>query len=145
MEFFLPDILKTTFRMDNSAQRWTQSGHFFPKSVHFFSIFKKSWGGLFSLLGLEPVNLSEYASMSPIIPKYTWKYLNKLFRLCLDYAWSSYMFDRLLKMARDLNKPGFWIWHGYIYKGYTEFQIFLIMVTFTSIMPKYLSICLNVP
>ena len=39
-EFFLLDALKTTFWMENLTQKWTQLGHFFTKSGHFFSIFK---------------------------------------------------------------------------------------------------------
>ena len=31
-------------------------------------------------------------------------------------AWSSSIFNRLLKMPRVLNRPGFWIWHGCICK-----------------------------
>ena len=48
--------------------------------------------------------------------KYFHVYLHKLFWLCQgsEYAWSSYMFDRLLKMSWVLNVPGFWIWHGCI-------------------------------
>ena len=60
-------------------------------------------------------------------------------------AWSSYMFDRFLKMSRVLNKPRFWIWHGCICNGYVEFRIFLIMFSYASVIPKYASICLNVP
>ena len=58
---------------------------------------------------------------------------------------SSYRFDRLLKMPPVLNKPGFWIWHGCIYKGYAEFRIYLIMASYTSITPEYTSIWPNTP
>ena len=36
MEFFLLGNLKTTFSMENLTQRWSQSGHFFPKLEHSF-------------------------------------------------------------------------------------------------------------
>ena len=90
--------------------------------------------------------LNEYASISHSIPKYPWKSLNKLFWPCQgsEYAWSSYMFDRLLEMPRILNMPGFWIRHDCIWKGYTKFWICLNMAQSASIMPEYASICLNV-
>ena len=56
------------------------------------------------------------------------------------YTWSSYMFDRLLKMH------GFWISQG-SENGrvvYAEFQICSIMASYASIMPKFTS-CLSVP
>ena len=59
------------------------------------------------------------------------------------YAWSSNMFDRILKMSQVLKKQGFWIWHDCLCKGYIDFRIFLIMAPYTSIMPKYVSIYLN--
>ena len=34
-----------------------------------------------------------------------------------EYAWSSYMFDRFLKMPQNLNVPGFWIWQSSLCKG----------------------------
>ena len=54
------------------------------------------------------------SSTSLNMPKYLWKYLNKLFWLYQgsEYAWSSYMFERRLKMPCNLNMPGFWIWQG---------------------------------
>ena len=55
------------------------------------------------------------------------------------------MFDRLLKMLWVLNKPGFWTCHGYICKDYAEFQVYLIMVPWASIMIWYASLCLNTP
>ena len=42
--FLLQDIVKTTFRMKNLTQRWTQSGLFFQG--HFFQFFKKNRGGI---------------------------------------------------------------------------------------------------
>ena len=43
------------------------------------------------------------------ISKYSWKCLNKLFWLYqgYEYAWSTYMFDRLLNIPWILNMPGF--------------------------------------
>ena len=94
-----------------------------------------------------PLSVTEDASISLNMPKYLWKCLNKLFWLCLgsEYTWSSNMLDRLLEMSRVLNKPGVWIWHGWICQGYTEFGIYLIMAPYASIMPEYASICLNIP
>ena len=89
-----------------------------------FSIFKKRQGG-FSLLppNCAPVSVAEYASTSLNIPQYTGKHLNKLFWLFHDseYAWSSYMFNRFLKMPQILNVLWFWIWHGCTCKSYKEF------------------------
>ena len=92
---------------------------------------------------------TECASVSLNILKYPWKCLNKLFWICLgsEYARSSYMFDRILKMPRLLNKPGFWIWRGCICKGYAEFRIYncLIMVPYASNMAEYYWMSLNKP
>ena len=46
--------------------------------------------------------------------------------------WSSYMFEKLLKMLWVLNNQGFWIWHGCVFKRYAEFR-----------MSYYGSTCLN--
>ena len=61
------------------------------------------------------------------------------------YAQSSYMFDKILKMSQVLKKQGCRIWHGCLWKGDIDFRIFLIMVPYTSIIPKYVSILLIVP
>ena len=45
-KFFLLDTLKTTFRMENLTQKWTQSGHSLQNQDTFFSIFKIGQGGL---------------------------------------------------------------------------------------------------
>ena len=60
--------------------------------------------------------MAEYASVSLNMSKYPWKCLNKLFWQWQgsEYAWSSYMFNRFLKMPCVLNKPEIWIWHGCI-------------------------------
>ena len=93
-----------------------------------------------------PVSVAEYTFLCLNLSKYPWKCLNELLWLCLgsEYAWSSYMFDKLLKMLVVLNKPGIWIWHACVFKGYAGFRICLIMDPYSSIMRKYASICLNV-
>ena len=69
-ETLLGNILKTTFLIENLTQRWTQSGPFFKKSAHFFSIFKQV--GEASLLpsNCAVVSAAEYASISLNMPKY---------------------------------------------------------------------------
>ena len=82
---------------------------FFSKIRSLSSIFKKGRGDLPSLSpSCASVSVAEYASISPNMLKHPWKCLNKLFWLCQgsEYAWSSYMLDRLLKIPRVLNKPG---------------------------------------
>ena len=113
-----------------------------------FLIFKKGQGRSPPFPpSCTPVSVAEYASVSLNMHKYPWKSLNKLFWLCQGskYAWSYYMFDRLLKKPQVLNKPGFWIWHGCICKGYEKFWICLIMAPYTSRMLEYAWIWLNVP
>ena len=53
----------------------------------------------------ECPNVAEYTSISLNIPKDPLKCLNKLFWWCQDseHVWSSYIFDRFLKMPTDLN------------------------------------------
>ena len=85
--------------------------------------------------------------------KYPWRCLNTLKNVWInfwlsqssEYARSSYMFDRVLKMSLVLNKPGFWIWHSFIEKGYAEFRVCLIMAPYASIMPEYALMSLNMP
>ena len=63
-----------------------------------------------------------------------------------EYARSSYLFVRLLKIPQVLNAPGFWIWHSCICKGYTEFWICVNMLQYTLMflsMPKHGLILLN--
>ena len=95
LEFFHLNTLKFAFWMENSTQRWTQSGPFFPKPGHFW-FSNKGRGDL----PLPPMH--QYASISLNIPKYPWKCLNKLFWLsqASEYAWSSYMFDRVWRWLR---------------------------------------------
>ena len=117
---------------------------FFSKIKTLFSIFKNGRGDLPSSSNFQKwqgraplfLRVAEYASVSLNIPKYPWKRLNKLFWLCQssEYAWSCYIFYMLLKMPRVLNKPGFWIWHGCICKGYAEFWICLIIASYAIIM-----------
>ena len=97
-----------------------------------FSIFKAGREGLPSPPGCAPLCVAEYVSISLNVRKYLWKGLNKLFWLFQgsEYAWSWDMFDRLLKMTQVLNKPGFWIWHGGICRGYAELRIYLIMALY---------------
>ena len=92
-------------------------------------------------------SVTEFPSISLNIPRYPQKRLHKRFWLCQGskYAWSSFMFDRILKISLVPKKAGFWIWRGCICKGYLEFRIFLIRVPYTSRIPKYASKCLNVP
>ena len=94
-----------------------------------------------------PVSVAEYALITLNILKYPWKCLKKLFWLYQgsEYAWSSYVFHRLLKIPGVLNVPEFWIWHCCTYTCYTEFWIWLNMAQYASIMPEYASICLNFP
>ena len=118
----------------------------FSKIRTHFLIFKKARGGLVFPPSYAPVNVAEYTSITPNIPKYPWKSLKNLFWIWYgsEYTWSSYMFGRLLKMPWVTNKPGFLTWHGYICKGYAEFQICLIMAPYASIMSGHASICLSV-
>ena len=108
MEFFLLDTHKTTFWMENLTQRWTQSGPFFPKLGHFFRFSRRA--GKASLLSLSCalVSVAEYVSISLNMSKYLWKCLNKLLWLSKgsEYAWLSYVFDRVLKMPRVPNMQG---------------------------------------
>ena len=57
----------------------------------------------------------------------------KLFWLCQssEYTWSSCMFYGLLKRPGVPNMPEFWIWYGFICKGYTESRIWLRMAQYS--------------
>ena len=106
-----------------------------------FSIFKKGLERtLRSPLVADPVSVAEYVSISLNILKYHWKCLNKQFELCQgsQYVQSSYMLHRVVTIRRVLKVQGFWICHGCICKGYTEFWICLNMTH----MPQQ---CLNMP
>ena len=112
LNFFLLDTPKITFWMKNSTQRWTLSGALFSESVHFFRFSRKGRGGFTLPPSCKPVHVAEYTIISVNIPKYPWKCLNNLFWLCQspEYAWSFYMFNRLLKMPQAVNVAGLWIW-----------------------------------
>ena len=115
------------------------NGKFNPKMDTIRTFFLQNWGTFFDFQKgqgrppptppSKPVSFAEYASIYLNIPKYPWKWLNKLFWLCQgsEYAWSSFMFNRLLKMPWVLNMSGLWIWHDCICKGYTESWICLNM------------------
>ena len=124
LEFFLLDNLKFIFWME----------HFNP-NMDAVRTFLSKIRTLFSKRAGE-------ASTSLNMPKYSWKYLHKLFWLCQG---SSDMFNRILKMSWVPNKSAFWIWHGCIGKGYAEFQIYLIMAPYAWVMPEYALVSLNMP
>ena len=134
--------------MENLTQRWTQSGPFFQNQGTFFDFYKKGSEGFLPPPCCVPLSVTEYASISLNIPKYPWNCLNNLFSLCQgsEYDWSSYMFDRLLKMTRVWNMSGFLIWRCCICKRYTKFWVCLNMAQYAwmshyALMP---SICLNI-
>ena len=112
--FFLLDAPKITFWMEHLILRWALSRPFLQKLGTFFDLQK--WVGETSptFPSCAPMSMGKHTSILLNIPKYPWKCWNKLFWLCQDseYTWSFCMFDRLLKIPRVLNVPGFWIWHG---------------------------------
>ena len=57
------------------------------------------------------LNVPEYCLQMLNFPEHTCKCLSKLFWLCQDseYASSSEIFDRVLKMPKALKMQGFWI------------------------------------
>ena len=131
LEIFFLDTLKTTFWTKNLTQRPKQSWDGIQNSFqnqdtfHLFRFLKRAKeASPLPPLVFAPVSVAEYAPVSLNITKYPWKCFNKLFWICQgsEYAWSSFMFDRLLKMPRILNKQGFWIWKRCICKGYAIFQ-----------------------
>ena len=147
-KIIMPECWYATRNFSGQEEGPVELGHFdkcFVKNTMrpFLSKIRK----VFFLSGCMPVSVAENVSISLTLPKYPWKWLNKLFWLCQSskYTFSSYMFGRCLKMPPVLNKSGFWIWHGCICKGYAEFLICLIMTSYASIMPEYASLCLNVP
>ena len=56
-----------------------------------------------------------------------------------------YVLIQVFKVSSGSRYVGFWIWHGCICRGYTEFWISQNMTQYAIIMPEYASICLNVP
>ena len=94
---------------------------FFPQTLDTFFNFQKTLAKVFPFpSSCIPVSVAEYAWIYLNIPKYLCKNW-KLFWQGSGYAWSSYMFNKLLKMLWVLNVAGFWIWFSCICKGYTEF------------------------
>ena len=97
---------------------------FFPKSGHLLRFSKRAREASPLLPNCASVSGTQYASISLNIPKYSWKCLNKMFWLCQSsgYAWSSYTFNRLLKMYQVLNKLRFRIWlkYEYVYARVTQ-------------------------
>ena len=87
----------------------------------------------------ETVSVTDYASISLNMPKYPWKCLNNLFWLCqcFEYASSSYMFDRLLKMPLVLNKSGFFMQGLHRVSNISNFCSIEML--------EYASVLLNVP
>ena len=97
--FFLLDVFKTIFWMENLTQRLTQSRLVFPKSGHFFSILKKDRGGL----------------PSPLYLRGSWGYVNmhRYPWICLNIianAWINHSeYGRALNMPDHLTcSTGFW-------------------------------------
>ena len=135
---------------------------FFVKIRAYFLIFKKGqWKPAPFSLPPSPCPLSpsftptsmdkhEHASISVIIPKYLWKCLHNvqtmpgLWRCLVILHVRSYMYGKLLRIPQDLNVSEFWIWDGYICKGYTELWIRLNLTQYALTVPKCASICLNV-
>ena len=128
----------------NLTQRWTQSGFFKKKSEHFFWFSKNDRGSLHpSPLSCTPwvwMNKDQYLN----IPKYCWKCLHNAMCQGFEYACSSYMFNRVFKKPWVWNVSEFWIWHGCICKCYTKIWICLNLAQYTSVMPEYVAICLNI-
>ena len=115
-------------------QKFYQSGSFFPKSGHFFWFSKRAGEASplpFSFTPRVWLNMYQYPWISPNILENAW--INCWLCQGSEYARSSDMFDKLLKVAWVLNKP----------KGCAEFQICLIMAPYTSIMPEYALMFLN--
>ena len=139
LELFLLDTLKTTILMENLIQWWTQSRPFFPNSWYFFRFSKRTKEGSPFLPNCVPVSVVEYASISLNMPKYRWKWLNKPCWLCQgsEHAWWPYMFDRHLKMALVLNKPG--LYGTVVYTSVTQSSEYVWFWLHTS------QSCLNMP
>ena len=94
---FSPNTLKTTF--------WKKDWKILPKDGHNQGLSFQNHDTLRPPLSV-PVSVTEYASISLNIHKNPWNELNKLFWICQgsEYAWLSFMVDKLLKMPRILNK-----------------------------------------
>ena len=85
LQFFLPDILKTTFWMENLTQRLTQSWLFFKILGYFLRFSKRTGGAPLSPLSPLVVCLWVWLNMC----QYPWIYLNILENAwinCSDYT-----------------------------------------------------------
>ena len=110
-KIIMPECWYATRNFSGQEEGPVELGHFdkcFVKNTMrpFLSKIRK----VFFLSGCMPVSVAENVSISLTLPKYPWKWLNKLFWLCQSskYTFSSYMFGRCLKMPPVLNKSGFW-------------------------------------
>ena len=144
---FVLNNLKTTFWMTNLNS--TQSRPFFSKSGHFFD-FKKSRGGPPLI---PPVAHLWVLWMWLNMYQYPWASLNTLKMLeqtvliilglwiCMIilHIWQAFEDDS--KTQEVLNKPGFWIWHNWIWKSYAESW----MSDYGSIPLNNAWICLSMP
>ena len=70
LEFFLLDILKTAFGIENLKPNMDTIRAFLSKIKALFPIVKKGRGGFPSPPSCAPVIVAEYASISLNIPKY---------------------------------------------------------------------------
>ena len=146
LEFFLLDTLKTTFWMEIITQKWIQPGFFFPKIRMLLSNFKKCREVSPLYPDCVPIRVAQYASN----PWICLNILENVWINCSAYAMALNMSDDLhvcqvFEDASGYKSAGFWIWHGCICKGYTEFQICLNMAKYASVMLEHAWICLNAP
>ena len=114
----------------NLTSRWTQSGLFFQKSGHFFW-FSKRAGEAFPL----PIVTRLWIWLN--MHQYPWTCLNILKSAwinCSDYARALNIPDPLTSSTGIWRCLGLWIWHGWMWKGYTEFRISLIVAPYAPIM-----------
>ena len=93
--------------------------------------------------------MAECESISLNIPKYPWKYLNKLIWLCqgTEYAWSSYIFDKTLKMSRVVNNPMAWLYMQGLHRALNKSEYCSMCLSNTWIclnMHWFPSICLSI-
>ena len=119
---------------------------FLPKIRSFFCFQKGLWKPpLFSLLAHLWVwwNTDQYPWISLNIFKKSWIYCSNYARALKNQI--ILHVRQTLNMLGALNKPGFQIWDGCICKGYPEFRICLVMLSYALIMPEYGLICLNMP
>lgn len=65
----LIDAFKIVFSISNVTQRWTQSGHLFPKSCHFFHLSKKGRGDELKVASCAPGSYGN-GVISPYVNSY---------------------------------------------------------------------------